>query len=179
MKRQSISKRLRFSIFARDSFTCVYCGKQPPEVRLVIEHVIPVCEGGTNSEMNLKTACEECNQGKGARTIAGAVPTEQARLVEAQELMEHRAQLEKLRDCITAHNELFQTVVNRLCEVLGQREVKKASVSLIINLISEFGAARVDQWMVIAGGKYLSEIRSMKYISGIARNTREQEARDA
>ena len=44
-KRQSMSKRLRFEIFARDEFTCRYCGKQPPEVQLVIDHIHPVADG--------------------------------------------------------------------------------------------------------------------------------------
>ena len=62
--RKAISKRLRFAIFARDKFTCRYCGKQPPEVVLVIDHMIPVAEGGTNEETNLITSCP-CNAGKG------------------------------------------------------------------------------------------------------------------
>ena len=61
MKRKAISKSIRFSVFARDQFTCVYCGKSPPEVKLVIDHVIPVVKGGTNDEDNLTSSCELAN----------------------------------------------------------------------------------------------------------------------
>jgi hypothetical protein len=30
-KRKSTGKRLRFSVFQRDHFTCQYCGAQPPD----------------------------------------------------------------------------------------------------------------------------------------------------
>jgi hypothetical protein len=72
-KRKSTGKRLRFEIFKRDSFTCQYCGKQPPDVVLVIDHVVPVCEGGDNDEMNLVTACEACNQGKAGKTLEARI----------------------------------------------------------------------------------------------------------
>lgn len=63
-KRKSTGKRLRFEIFKRDAFTCQYCGKQPPEAVLVVDHITPVAGGGDDDPMNLLTACEVCNQGK-------------------------------------------------------------------------------------------------------------------
>lgn len=57
--------RRRFKIFSRDGFTCVYCGRRPPEVILQPDHVIPRSKGGKNTEDNLVTSCEECNKGKG------------------------------------------------------------------------------------------------------------------
>jgi len=63
-KRKSISKRLRFEIFKRDSFTCQYCSAKPPKIPLEIDHIMPVSKGGTNSIDNLITACFDCNRGK-------------------------------------------------------------------------------------------------------------------
>jgi 5-methylcytosine-specific restriction endonuclease McrA len=34
---------------------------------LHVDHVVSVAAGGTTSEDNLRTACEECNLGKGTR----------------------------------------------------------------------------------------------------------------
>lgn len=62
--RKTISTRTRFEIFKRDSFKCLYCGKAAPEVILHVDHVLPVCEGGTNESANLVTACQACNLGK-------------------------------------------------------------------------------------------------------------------
>ena len=68
-KRKPISKKLRFEVFKRDSFTCQYCGKSAPDVVLHVDHIKPVKEGGTNDITNLVTACADCNLGKGARKI--------------------------------------------------------------------------------------------------------------
>ena len=63
-KRKNISTRTRFEIFKRDGFKCLYCGKSAPSVILHVDHVLPVCEGGTNEPANLVTACQDCNLGK-------------------------------------------------------------------------------------------------------------------
>ena len=42
----------------------VLCGNTPKESRLVIDHIIPVVDGGTNDFLNLRTLCFDCNQGK-------------------------------------------------------------------------------------------------------------------
>jgi 5-methylcytosine-specific restriction endonuclease McrA len=36
---------------------------------LHVDHVVPVAAGGTTTEDNLLTACEECNLGKAARPV--------------------------------------------------------------------------------------------------------------
>ena len=69
-KRKSLSTRTRFEIFKRDGFKCLYCGKSAPSVILNVDHVLPVCEGGTNEHANLITACRECNLGKGGVLLA-------------------------------------------------------------------------------------------------------------
>ena len=59
---------LRFEVFKRDNFTCVYCGRNPDKdgISLEIDHVMPVVDGGRMEMDNLVTACEECNHGKGS-----------------------------------------------------------------------------------------------------------------
>ncbi|OAM26482.1 MULTISPECIES: HNH endonuclease [Eikenella] len=37
-KRKSITKKLRFEVLKRDSFTCQYCGKAAPDVVLEIPY---------------------------------------------------------------------------------------------------------------------------------------------
>lgn len=39
-KRQSISKKLRFEVLKRDSFTCQYCGASAPTIILHIDHIL-------------------------------------------------------------------------------------------------------------------------------------------
>lgn len=69
-QRKSISKKARFEVFKRDSFTCQYCGAHPPSVILHIDHIHPVAQGGGNDEDNLVTSCESCNQGKSDRSLS-------------------------------------------------------------------------------------------------------------
>lgn len=58
--------KLRLKIHMRDCFACRYCGKRmnPLDDDITIDHVDP---RGDNSETNLVTACQRCNQRKGQR----------------------------------------------------------------------------------------------------------------
>lgn len=60
----AISKRLRFEVLRRDNHACRYCGRSAPEVKLHIDHVIPVALGGSGEPANLATSCGDCNTGK-------------------------------------------------------------------------------------------------------------------
>lgn len=59
-----LTKRLRMEILRRDSHTCRYCGATAPDVKLTIDHVIPVALGGDDLPSNLVAACADCNAGK-------------------------------------------------------------------------------------------------------------------
>lgn len=61
----SISKRLRFEVFRRDGYACVYCGRRAPSVILEADHKVPRCRGGPDTLENLAAACWDCNRGKG------------------------------------------------------------------------------------------------------------------
>ena len=71
MSRKPISKSQRYDILKRDNFTCQYCGRSAPEVRLEVDHVMPVSKGGNNSNDNLKVACRYCNGGKSNKVSGG------------------------------------------------------------------------------------------------------------
>ena len=66
---ENISDDLRQVIFARDNYTCQYCGCSGDETELEIEHIIPISKGGNNDIRNLCTACKNCNRKKGARIL--------------------------------------------------------------------------------------------------------------
>jgi 5-methylcytosine-specific restriction endonuclease McrA len=46
---------------------CYRCFKVLTREEVTIDHVIPRCKGGNNSEINLKVCCWDCNQDKGCR----------------------------------------------------------------------------------------------------------------
>jgi 5-methylcytosine-specific restriction endonuclease McrA len=61
-RRRRITRR---AVFARDSWTCQYCGT---EAHLTVDHVIPRSRGGQSEWDNIVAACAPCNRRKGNRT---------------------------------------------------------------------------------------------------------------
>lgn len=59
-----VSKRLRYEVLRRDNYTCRYCGASAPDVKLTVDHVVPVALGGSDDPSNLVAACVDCNAGK-------------------------------------------------------------------------------------------------------------------
>lgn len=55
----------RHRIFARDRYTCVYCGTKK---NLTIDHILPKSRGGKNTWLNMVTCCSSCNRQKGDKT---------------------------------------------------------------------------------------------------------------
>lgn len=86
--RAAISKRKRFNIFKRDGFICQYCGQSPPNVKLELDHIMPVSRGGSDDDTNLITACFACNRGKAAGSLDNVPPSLVDRLVDETERAE-------------------------------------------------------------------------------------------
>ena len=111
MDRQPLPQKLRFEVFKRDGFRCMYCGRTPPTVVLAIDHVIPVARGGDNEPDNLVVACYDCNLGKGAVPLQSVPPTMQEAIEEraerASQMASYSALLMELRD---RENETIQGV---------------------------------------------------------------------
>jgi hypothetical protein len=63
---RTLPRTLRFEVLRRDGFRCTYCGRSMSEVVLHVDHVQPWSLGGPNTLENLRTACVDCNLGKGA-----------------------------------------------------------------------------------------------------------------
>ena len=63
--------RVKFSranIYARDEYTCQYCGETLPSAELTFDHVVPVAQCGRKDWENIVTCCISCNRRKGGRT---------------------------------------------------------------------------------------------------------------
>lgn len=73
-KRERIPQGLRFDVFRRDNFTCVYCGASSPNVTIECDHKTPVSKGGKDTMDNLVTSCWDCNRGKSNKDV-DYVPT--------------------------------------------------------------------------------------------------------
>lgn len=77
MSGQSRFLKLRFEVFKRDNFSCVYCGRSVKEdkIKLQCDHVIPRSKNGKDTLDNLVTACAECNRGKSDVLLIDVIKT--------------------------------------------------------------------------------------------------------
>jgi 5-methylcytosine-specific restriction endonuclease McrA len=57
--RRKITRR---AVFARDEWTCQYCGARS---NLTVDHVVPKSKGGSSSWENIVASCAPCNRRKG------------------------------------------------------------------------------------------------------------------
>ncbi len=113
-QRRSLPAKLRFEVFKRDGFVCSYCGQRPPDVELHVDHVVPVASGGTDTLMNLVTACSDCNFGKGATPL----DDDSFQHWEAEQRAE-RARLDQIHSEIEARAEDFLIRIQSLGPLIG------------------------------------------------------------
>jgi hypothetical protein len=148
-QRVQISKKVRFEVFKRDSFTCQYCGAQAPDVILHVDHIHPVSKGGLSDVLNLITACNNCNYGKSDIELSDSSSIAKQKKI-LNELNEKREQLELLiqwRESLRSIDKMeVDAVANYINECikgtvndLGKKEIqgwlKKSSVNTIIDSV--------------------------------------------
>lgn len=106
LKRKQLSKKMRFEIFKRDSFTCQYCGAHPPDVILHVDHILAVASGGGNEEDNLVTACQSCNLGKSANSLTNVPKSLKDK---ASEIKEAEGQLRGYHEIIEGRRQRIES----------------------------------------------------------------------
>lgn len=57
-----INAKKRLRVFQRDGFICKICKTNK---ELTIDHIVPLSQGGTDIESNLRTLCRKCNSERG------------------------------------------------------------------------------------------------------------------
>lgn len=60
--REPIPDDVRMFVWRRAEGRCVRCGS---DHRLEYDHIIPIAQGGSNTERNIQLLCETCNRAKG------------------------------------------------------------------------------------------------------------------
>ncbi|OFW10207.1 MAG: hypothetical protein A3G20_09880 [Acidobacteria bacterium RIFCSPLOWO2_12_FULL_59_11] len=61
-RREKIPEKVRLFVWQRDEGKCSECGSRE---NLEFDHIIPLAEGGSNTERNIQLLCERCNRKKG------------------------------------------------------------------------------------------------------------------
>lgn len=133
--RQPVSKKMRFDVFKRDNFACIYCGQHPPKVVLEADHVVPVFEGGKNRMDNLVTACFDCNRGKGKHSLS-AIP--ESLSSKAERIKETELQLKAYRKILDKKAERLATDAwDVIHELFGSQknEIAKSQFNSILKFV--------------------------------------------
>lgn len=166
--RVSISKKKRFEVFKRDSFTCQYCGRKAPEIVLHCDHIMPVSKGGKNDILNLITSCFDCNSGKGARELTdSAAVTKQ--IDQLALLQERRAQIEMMIEWREGLSDLDGDIIDRLIEswakIIEQPKVELTPFGRdkLRKVLLRFGADLTIRAMQESAISYLRRDGEQKY----------------
>lgn len=180
-KRTSMSRRLRFDVFKRDSFVCQYCGSHPPSIVLHVDHIVPVSAGGENVLENLITSCESCNLGKGARPLR-LVPDRKA--VDVDALREREEQAAGYAEVMLAKRRR----VDEHCWIVADfylHSARKGSISVadfrsIKTFVERIGVDETLEAMEIAAERAPNNHCMFRYFCGVAwRKVREIECPDS
>ena len=170
-KRKAISKKLRFEVFKRDSFTCQYCGRKAPDVVLEVDHIKPVAEGGKNTLLNLVTSCMECNRGKGKRILTKNQELEKERK-ELENLQERREQLKMMAEWKNELEQIENEQIKFIERILfeGKDEFSDYGRRKIKMHIRRFGFDTVSECSEIASLQYGDFEERFRKLGGICFN---------
>ena len=182
-----LSKKLRFEVFKRDSFTCQYCGQSAPDVILHADHIMPASEGGEDAITNLVTSCRDCNLGKSNRLLSDDAVVKQ-RKRQLDDLQERREQLKLMMDWQNDLLDLAHDAVNELGNLwerlVGGYYLNMDGWSSLYKWIKEYTIQELVEAMRTSTAQYLqyedSKIRptapsvekAFQYVPRIARMKR-------
>lgn len=179
-KRKNLSKRTRFEVFKRDSFTCQYCGRTPPDALLVVDHLVAVANGGTDDILNLITSCETCNQGKSDKPVTQVLSPDavgenlrvQQEIAEAKQYLNSAIELQRLRMAMmTFLQDEWDTIFSKQCRAgLSEKQIK-------IWLANYSPEEMVAAWEIVGGymenGKDFKNYGELfRYISGVLKHSK-------
>ena len=156
-ERKGLSKGKRFEIFKRDGFTCQYCGKQPPDVILEIDHINPVSHGGDNDDMNLITACADCNRGKAAKVLGNVLPKPDAD-IEYLNLSQELAELRRYQSVKKERDKLYKEIINELQNTWANdfKSDRVPADHVLMTLLCRMSPETIEEAIHITSGYYHS-----------------------
>ena len=148
----AVSRKLRFEVFKRDSFTCQYCGRTAPEVLLEADHIEPLAKGGKDTILNLITACKDCNGGKSDTPLSEqSVLAKQKR--QLAELQERKEQLEMMfewqKSLMNLDDQAVDLGVKLFEELVPGQSLTQHGRKTLTRLIKKFGLSEVMEAMRI------------------------------
>ena len=158
-KRVGLSKKVRFEVFKRDGFKCMYCGATAPNVLLHVDHISPVSKGGKNNLLNLITSCFDCNSGKSDRLLSdeSMLAKQRQQVEDLSERREQMAMMLKWRDAMkdlkTEQIEVIQKCFNSM--VPGWNLTTDNAIQEIKKYLRKYDFPEILTAIEIAADSYL------------------------
>lgn len=156
--RKPLSKRIRFEVFKRDSFTCQYCGAKAPEAILHVDHIEPVSLGGDNDLLSLITSCSTCNSGKSNIPLGDGSAVQKQRAM-IDELAQRREQIEMMlswRDALKKIDEdLVQNAIDGWHQALPGWKVNESGIGQLRKLLRTYTIVEILDAMDVAVDNYV------------------------
>lgn len=179
----ALSVRTRFEVFKRDEFTCQYCGRKSPDVVLEVDHIVPVCEGGGDDQINLRTSCWDCNHGKAYiplnEIVTGEDPHDRAIL-----LLERERQLREYNQVLAADHERRDAEAWELVRYwkseLGYTDenelttIARNEYHWLLNALQWCPVGQIREFMDYA--LFRGMTKNLRYVMGCTRNWRYDKA---
>jgi len=158
MNRKTISKKTRFEVFKRDSFTCQYCGNSAPNVLLEVDHIKPVSKDGDNDITNLITSCWDCNRGKAARELSDdAVVLKRKKQLD--ELQSRREQIEMMMQWRGELDQIQEQEINSLVEYVNSKidgfYINDNGIKPLKLPLKKYGLAEMLESVSVSAEQYL------------------------
>lgn len=157
-ERKGLSKKVRFEVFKRDSFTCQYCGKSAPGVILEVDHIKPVSRDGDNEITNLITACQDCNAGKSNRELSDDTVVAK-RKAQLDELQERREQIEMMMEWQGTLADIsdveLMNAVSFINSFMRPYTLNDSGVDRVKKSLSKYGLSEILESTRISSNQYL------------------------
>jgi hypothetical protein len=170
MKRKAVSASMRWQVFSRDGFRCRYCGVQAGEqgVSLHADHVVSVVDGGTNGMDNLVTACQGCNGGKGARSLASSPGSAEAVSHAEAQAVTLRQQADAIAANIAAREDAREEMASLVCDCYAKPSVNISDIHLdqLLCLTRRHGLDAVTEWLERAARSRVPTWQCVRYLNG-------------
>jgi hypothetical protein len=182
---RNVPQKVRFEIFKRDGFRCIYCGATPVSTPLHCDHVVAIADGGSNDPSNLVTACSDCNLGKGVVRIEKKtlqpIATEADR-DHADQIREYLAVQRTIEEAKTLAHEAIADRWQELIGPLSEEMFRRLRV-----VMKEWPIEKLEEAMQITGRKleslgeefdYDTSVHQAKYFHGILRSWKNEAAEE-
>jgi hypothetical protein len=157
-KRESLTKKTRFEVFKRDSFTCQYCGRKAPDILLQVDHIEPVAKGGANDLLNLITSCFDCNSGKSDRKLSDTSVIDKQRQ-QLEYLQERKEQIEMMFQWQKGMLDIDDEVATQLGEYWAEQipgfSLNESGLKGLKRLKRRFEISEIMEAMKVAAEQYV------------------------